>query len=41
VKLGRLGYLRLDDAALAAAGEACWRMVAPEAGGAAPRRSPR
>lgn len=41
VKLGRLGYLRLDDAALAAAGEACWRMVAPEAGGAAPRRSAR
>ena len=42
VKAGRLGYLRLDDAALEEAGEACWRMVEPEAvraaAGARPRR---
>jgi AcrR family transcriptional regulator len=31
VKAGRLGYLRLDDAALEEAGETCWRMVEPEA----------
>lgn len=31
VKASRLGYLRLDDAALAEAGETCWRMVEPEA----------
>lgn len=30
-KVSRLGYLRLDDAALAEAGETCWRMVEPEA----------
>lgn len=31
VKASRLGYLRLDDAALEEAGEACWRMVEPQA----------
>lgn len=31
VKASRLGYLRLDDDALAEAGETCWRMVEPEA----------
>lgn len=34
VKASRLGYLELDDKRLAQAGEACWRMIAPEA----PRR---
>jgi len=41
VKVGRLGYLRLDAAALEAAGEACWRMVEPEASRAATREKPR
>jgi AcrR family transcriptional regulator len=41
VKAGRLGYLRLDDAALEEAGETCWRMVEPEATRAASRRAPR
>ncbi len=31
VKVSRLGYLRLDEAALEEAGELCWRMVEPEA----------
>jgi AcrR family transcriptional regulator len=42
VKASRLGYLRLDDDALAEAGETCWRMVEPEAlraAGKAPRRA--
>jgi TetR/AcrR family transcriptional regulator, repressor of fatR-cypB operon len=29
VKASRLGYLQLDDKRLAQAGEACWRMLAP------------
>jgi len=37
VKASRLGYLPLDDDRLAQAGEACWRMIAPEPA-AAPRR---
>jgi AcrR family transcriptional regulator len=38
VKAARLGYLKLDDAQLAQAGAACWRMIAPDS----PRaRSPR
>ncbi len=37
VKVARLGYLRLDDAALEEAGETCWRMVEPEALRAATR----
>lgn len=41
VKAGRLGYLRLDAAALEAAGEACWRMVEPKADRAARRESAR
>jgi len=30
VKASRLGYLKLDDASLAKAGAACWRMIAPQ-----------
>lgn len=30
VKASRLGYLMLDDARLAQAGVACWRMIAPD-----------
>jgi AcrR family transcriptional regulator len=30
VKASRLGYLGLDDARLAQAGAACWRMIAPD-----------
>lgn len=30
VKASRLGYLELDDRALAHARDACWRMIAPE-----------
>ena len=41
VKVGRLGYLRLDAAALEEAGETCWRMVEPEASRAARRASHR
>jgi TetR/AcrR family transcriptional regulator, repressor of fatR-cypB operon len=37
VKASRLGYLTLDDDRLAQAGEACWRMIAPEM---RPSRSP-
>jgi len=29
IKASRLGYLKLDDASLAKAGAACWRMIAP------------
>ncbi len=29
IKASRLGYLTLDDARLAQAGHACWRMIAP------------
>src|SRR3569623_2677082 len=29
IKASRLGYLKLDDATLAKAGAACWRMIAP------------
>jgi len=29
IKASRLGYLELDDARLAEAGEACWKMIAP------------
>jgi AcrR family transcriptional regulator len=38
VKADRLGYLALDDARLAAAGEACWRMIAPAPARAAAAR---
>ena len=31
VKASRLGYLKLDEANLANAGRACWRMIAPDA----------
>jgi len=39
VKASRLGYLKLDDASLAKAGAACWRMIAPQLSrtGEAPR----
>lgn len=30
IKAARLGYLALDDARLAQAGDACWRMIAPD-----------
>jgi AcrR family transcriptional regulator len=30
IKASRLGYLKLDDASLAKAGAACWRMIAPQ-----------
>ncbi len=40
VKVSRLGYLRLDDAALEEAGETCWRMVEPEATRAATAAAP-
>jgi AcrR family transcriptional regulator len=30
IKASRLGYLKLDDASLATAGAACWRMIAPQ-----------
>ena len=30
IKAERLGYLKLDDASLAAARRACWRLLAPE-----------
>jgi len=33
LKAERLGYLRLDEATLAAAGKACWEMVQPPDGG--------
>jgi AcrR family transcriptional regulator len=41
IKVSRLGYLRLDDAALEEAGETCWRMVEPEAQQAAAAGKPR
>jgi hypothetical protein len=31
IKADRLGYLRLDDAALMRAGEVCWELIAPPA----------
>ena len=40
VKAGRLGYLRVDDAAFARAGAACWRMIEPEASRAASSSRP-
>jgi AcrR family transcriptional regulator len=41
VKADRLGYLPLDDARLAAARAACWRILAPERARPIARRSPR
>ncbi|HET9992067.1 MAG TPA: TetR/AcrR family transcriptional regulator [Kofleriaceae bacterium] len=44
IKASRLGYLELDDASLAKAGAACWRMIAPQlprTGEAAPRANDR
>jgi AcrR family transcriptional regulator len=38
VKAARLGYLQLDDAALAEAGKTVWRMFEPETTAAAKRR---
>jgi AcrR family transcriptional regulator len=37
VKASRLGYLQLDDKRLAIAGQACWRMLAPETEGSRSR----
>ena len=41
VKAERLGYLKLDDARLAAARSACWRILAPEPRPEAPTRRKR
>jgi AcrR family transcriptional regulator len=41
IKAARLGYLRLDDKRLAAAGDAAWKMIAPHARPRIPARKGR